>query len=68
MTDVFRKGEWTPLDQLTKDQIFKIKDKADELLDAITAFPLTGEGLRYQSIAKTNLEQAIMWAVKAITN
>jgi hypothetical protein len=65
--DIFRKHAWKSLDDVTKAKIFEIKDKADDLLAAIESFPLEGEALRHCALAKTNLEQAVMWAIKAIT-
>lgn len=41
----------------------EIKDKAGELLSLMDAAPV---GREY-SIAKTKLEEAVMWAVKGIT-
>jgi hypothetical protein len=46
-----------------KAAMVSIKDKGQELLDLINA---QGAG-RELSIAKTKTEEAVMWAVKAIT-
>lgn len=68
MTDTFRK-EYKPLTDIQKEMMELIKDKAENLL---WAFDQTVEheisiDARQMAIAKTNLEQAVMWAVKAIT-
>lgn len=67
MTDVFRRQPWKPLDEVTKNKIDEIKEKAEILLQAMESFPLGAEALRHCALAKTNLEQSVMWAVKAIT-
>lgn len=67
MSDTFRK-EYKPLNGETKDDIFVIKSEAENLekeFDLISARITTDK--RCIALAKTNLEQAIMWAVKAIT-
>jgi hypothetical protein len=67
MTDTFRK-EYKTLSEDQKNDIEKIKNIAERLL---TQFYLSGVNYsvdqRMMALAKTNLEQAIMWAVKAIT-
>lgn len=63
MADVFRKN-YTELSALQKSDVASVKDKAQELydlLDKVAADP------RSIAVAKTNLEQSIMWAVKGIT-
>jgi hypothetical protein len=64
MTDVFRK-EYVPLTDVKKKLISNIKDDAQKLYDSIEAS--LGADTRMLALAKTNLEQSIMWAVKAIT-
>jgi hypothetical protein len=67
MSDTFRK-EYKELDGQTKDDIYVIKALADNLLhefDQICLRETTDK--RCMALAETNLEQAIMWAVKAIT-
>lgn len=67
--DTFRK-EYTPLDEEQKQQMAAIKDKAQELLDLFNqAVPQEerSERSRCMAVARTNLEQTIMWAVKAVT-
>lgn len=74
MPDTFRK-EFKPLTDEQKKAVELVKGKADELLQAIidtqyASFgdgPVNPGGTRESSLAKTNLEQAIMWAVKGIT-
>jgi hypothetical protein len=69
--DTFRKI-YTPLTEEQKEQMNNIKDKAQDLLDlfndAISPSEFgRGEKTRLMAIARTNLEQTIMWAVKAVT-
>ena len=62
--DIFRK-EYKPLNDIQKNRIIQIKNDAEKLLDSIEwAVNLDA---RCMALAKTNLEQAVMWAVKAIT-
>ena len=64
MTDVFRK-EYKPLSDAQKDAIELIKTKASELLNIFNC--VENPDGRYLSLAKTELENSIMWAVKSIT-
>lgn len=67
MSDTFRK-EYKELSQLQKDNMFMIKVKAQELMDYLDEISLDKSiDPRGMAIAKTNLEQAIMWAIKSIT-
>lgn len=67
MTDVFRK-EYRLLSDSQKHAIVLIKDKASELLNLFEDSSANQNiDNRAMALAKTNLEQAIMWAVKAIT-
>lgn len=67
MTDTFRQ-EYRPLTDEIKDDIKMIEMKAQGLLDEFEMINIRTEtDKQYLSLAKTNLEQAIMWAVKAIT-
>ena len=67
MSDTFRK-EYRPLSDETKLCVLHIKDKAEELLAAFeTAGVNASIDARSLAVAKTNLEQAVMWAIKAIT-
>lgn len=65
--DTFRR-HYKPLTDEQKVWGEQVKDAAEKLLEAIDRpraadFP----GNREIAIAKTNLEQAIMWAIKGIT-
>jgi hypothetical protein len=62
MSDTFRVA-YRELSGVEKDLIRAIKSKAIDL-DALI------EGVadpRYRALAKTSLEQAVMWAVKGVT-
>jgi len=65
MSDVFVRN-YTPLNDEQKRDVDWIKHKAEELLLAIET-PQYADA-RMKAIAKTNLEQAVMWAVKGVTN
>lgn len=64
MTDVFRK-DYKELSEDKKNCIKLIKEDAERLYDSIS-LALESDP-RMISLAKTNLEQAVMWAIKAIT-
>jgi hypothetical protein len=69
MSDTFSKV-YKPLTEEQKAQMDAIKDKAVLVLDAMNdAVPVDerSERSRYMAIARTNLEQAIMWAIKGVT-
>ena len=67
MNDTFRK-EYKPLSDETKLIISHIKDKAEELLASFEAGGVQSSiDARSMAVAKTNLEQAVMWAIKSIT-
>lgn len=66
-TDTFRK-EKTVLTSEQSEWMDDVKDRAQELLIAIDRPKAPDfKGNRHIAVAKTNLEQAIMWAVKGIT-
>lgn len=68
-SDTFRK-EYTPLSDEQKAQMAAVKNQAQVLLDLFdAAVPTTerSERSRCMAIARTNLEQSIMWAVKGVT-
>ena len=66
MTDTFRK-EYKPLSDSQKHAMNLFKERADELLKEFNnAAPLNPDP-RAMAVAKTNLEQSVMWAVKSIT-
>lgn len=62
--DTFRK-ECRPINDETKNRINQIKNDAEKLYDSID-WAINAEP-RMIALAKTNLEQAVMWAIKAIT-
>ena len=61
-TDTFKKV-YTVMPQEIKDAIFAMKEKAEELEVFFNRV-----NNREMSIAKTNLEGAMMWATKAYVN
>lgn len=67
--DLFRK-EYTPLTDEQKGQMAELKNIAQDLLDAMnqTVAPEErSERSRCMAIARTHLETAVMFAVKAVT-
>jgi ribosomal protein S17 len=62
MNDIFRK-KTQYVNEETKHLITKVKEKAEELYGDIVS---CGES-REISIAKTKLEEAVMWTVKHLT-
>lgn len=69
MMDTFRK-EYAELSDEQKDQMNAIKDTAQVLLNLMDdASPREerSERSRCMNIARTNLETAVMYAVKAVT-
>jgi hypothetical protein len=63
--DVFRKV-YKPLDDAQVDLIASIKARAEVLYETLTSCPVSVDP-RCMAIAKTRLEDVVMWAVKAIT-
>lgn len=63
MSDVFHR-KYNPVGEVEGKLITDIKDKAEELY-ALLELAKPG---RENALAKTNLEQAVMWAVKGITS
>lgn len=64
MSDVFR-VEYKELTPKQKDQIKDIKLTAEILHNYMESVKTEdGKGNRHIAIAQTNLEQAVMWAVK----
>ncbi len=63
-TDTFR-IEYTPLDDQQKAEMLAIKEKAEELEELFNK-SIQGEP-RLMALGKTHLENAVMWAVKAVT-
>ena len=69
MSDTFRQ-EYRELQPEEKSKVQLIKEKAIELMDLFEkAVPKEERSNknRCMNLARTNLEQAIMWAVKGIT-
>jgi hypothetical protein len=62
MSNTFRK-EYRELTEGEKISIEKIKVLAEEMEEVYNRFPNS----RMKSLAMTNLEQSVMWMVKAIT-
>lgn len=59
-----------PMNEGQQKQTSDIKAKAQELLDVFNSVIPTderSEASRLMAIARTNLEQCIMWAVKAVS-
>ena len=65
MTDVFRKT-YKPTTVEMSAFILKLKEKAEELYSILDEAATPNNG-REIALAKTNLEQSIMWAVKGLT-
>lgn len=70
MTDVFRKNSGT-LTECQKNRVRQIKEKAEELLKIFQDHYLEGDefeiDLKCLVMARTELEAAVMWAVKGFT-
>lgn len=71
MSDTFRKV-YAPLTEAQKANVVNLKAKAEELEQVINETEaasqiINGDTKRGFALARTNLEQAIMWAVKATT-
>lgn len=64
MADTFRK-EYSPLTEEQKAEMLAIKEKAEEL-EALFIKSMQREP-RLMAVAKTHLEDSVMWAVKAVT-
>lgn len=65
MADTFRK-EYTPLTDQQKAIMMKVKEQAEVLLNLFDEANTPNSG-REIALAKTKLEESIMWAVKGIT-
>lgn len=66
MTDTFHQ-EYGELSEVDKATIKEIKITASEIEGYINAARENGKDSRCLALAMTNLEQSVMWAVKAIT-
>jgi len=70
MPDTFRK-EYKPLTEGQKTEMAAIKEAAErveELFNQVINPDERSEKSRCIAIAKTNLEQSIMWAIKGVTS
>jgi len=65
MSNPFR-PTYRELNDAEQQQLLNIKEKASELLEEIEKNPHQ-EGARERALAKTKLEESVMWAVKSIT-
>lgn len=59
-SDIFRK-EYRPLSEDEKEFILEIKTRA-------VALEMLFNNSRYGALARTNLEQSVMWAIKGVTD
>ena len=70
MTDIFRQTH-RPLSEDEAAAVADVKDIAGELLTVLntnmSSAWVSSERQRYYALAVTNLEQAVMWAVKGMT-
>lgn len=69
MEDTFRK-EFAPLTEEQKAQVIVLKEAGEGMLEAwndIVPREERSERSRCMAIARTNLETAVMYAVKAVT-
>lgn len=57
---------YRPLTTDEAQHLVNIKDKAGELLDLFNQYPNDTAG-RELALARTKLEEAVMWAVKGVT-
>lgn len=63
--DTFRK-KYRPLTEEQKEMVLKIKSKAEELEKLFDDANISDMEREF-SLAKYNLEQSVMWAVKGVT-
>lgn len=56
--------QYKVLNDLEKKRMLEIKDKGLEFLELLSK----AQPSREMSLAKTKIEEAVMWAIKAITN
>ena len=66
MTDRFRKI-YKELDEPSKNMMLLIKHMASELEEAYNQIEVAKGPSRELSLALTNLEQSVMWAIKSVT-
>ena len=65
MTDTFRRG-YRELSKEERDNLDSVKDKAEVLFNFINELQ-EKKNCREYSLAKTKIEEAVMWAVKGLT-
>lgn len=69
MADTFRRN-YTPLSDQQRAHMDQVKIYAEDLevlFDKVSPRTVQGEKSRCINIARTKLEEAVMWAVKGIT-
>lgn len=69
MSDIFRQ-EYSPVSSEASAKVLEVKQKAQELYDSIDFIGILGvPGIDYRclAVAKTELETAVMWAIKGLT-
>lgn len=64
-SDIVRNKQLKPLSTETLAQIDAIKAAGTTFLDVVQ--DMSGHGSREFSLAKTKIEEAVMWATKAVT-
>lgn len=64
--DTFRK-EYKTLSNDQEAYVSLFKDRAEELLHEFNCAAFLNPDSRYLALAKTALEESVMWAVKSIT-
>ena len=57
--------QYRVLTEIEKQQMVDIKDRGLEFIEYINSLSTTGT--REYSLAKTKIEEAVMWAVKGLT-
>lgn len=69
MADTFRK-EYTPLTPEQKANVDNIKTVAAQMLETMEYIPSEERSNRSRcmNLARTKLEEAVMWAVKGVTS
>lgn len=63
--NVFR-SQYRELSETEKEQVKEIKNEAAHLYDVLAVDPASS-GVREMALARTKLEECVMWATKAIT-
>jgi hypothetical protein len=63
MEEINTRSTYRVLSDAEKENVAAVKATGQAMLSAIGAFP----GSREMSLAKTKVEEAVMWAVKGIT-